>query len=430
MSSLPSSSESSPKLRSHSPVYIPSTPATEVELDHFYGGFEDVVFRARANQYVLVTGGLGFIGSHTSVEILKEGYNVIIIDDLSNSRKDALQGILTIAQRHFKHLPNRKCPKVDLHSINYRDDAAMRDILEAHSYKSPSGEIQRSNIVGVIHFAAYKAVEESIRFPLKYYRNNINGLVDFTTLLEEYSIKTFIFSSSAAIYGSLAEAGVPLREENCVQQCEQGREEPGYGNLPQAGCTDITNPYGRSKFFGEAVLSDLVQSDPSWNIVVLRYFNPVGCDASGLLAEDPRGPPSNLLPVVTQTMTGKRPVVKIFGGDWNTADGTAIRDFIHVSDLARGHTAALAACRHGAVQDGYRTFNLGAGQGNTVMEVVRAMEAASGRSIPYEIVDRRAGDVEYSVAAVGRAYKELGWETKETLDTACRDICNRLGLYN
>lgn len=428
MSSLPSSSESSPKLRSHSPVDFPSTPATEAELDHFHEGFDDVVFRARRNQYVLVTGGLGFIGSHTSVDILKEGYNVIIIDDLSNSRRDALDGILTIAQRYFKHFPNRQCPKVELHSISYRDESPMRDILESHSFKSPSGEIQRSNIVGVIHFAAYKAVEESIRFPLKYYQNNINGLVDFTTLLEEFSVKTFIFSSSAAIYGSLAEAGVPLREENCVQQCEQGREELGYENLPQSGCIDITNPYGRSKYFGEAVLSDLVRSDPSWNIVVLRYFNPVGCDASGLLAEDPRGPPSNLLPVVTQVMTGKRSTIKIFGGDWNTADGTAIRDFIHVSDLARGHTAALAACRHGRISNGYRTYNLGAGQGNTVLEVVHAMEAASGCAIPYEIVDRRAGDVEYSVAAVGRAFRELGWETKEDLATACRDICNRLSL--
>lgn len=430
MSAFLSSSESSPKFRSSSPINYPSTPATESDLVLDADYINEVVYNARRNQYVLVTGGLGFIGSHTSVDILKEGYNVIIVDDLSNSRMDALDGILTIANRYYEDLPHRKCPKVELHNICYRNSEAMRALLESHSTTSPSGEIKQSNIVGVIHFAAYKAVEESIRKPLQYYRNNINGLVDFMTILDEFSLKTVIFSSSAAIYGSLADAGVPLSEENCIQQSEQGREQSGLENLPQSGCTDITNPYGRSKYFGEAILSDLCLSDPSWNIVVLRYFNPVGCDASGLLGEDPRGIPSNLLPVVTQVVTGQRQSLKVFGGDWSTADGTAIRDFIHVSDLARGHTAALAACRRGLVKDGYRTYNLGAGRGNTVLEVVNAMEAASGCKIPVDLVPRRAGDVERSVAAVDRARQELGWETKETLASACRDIVNRLQMTN
>ncbi|KAH6645412.1 hypothetical protein BKA67DRAFT_527231 [Truncatella angustata] len=420
-----SSLECSP--RSSSPVDYPSTPASEADWSYDVDGINDILFTSRQNQYVLITGGLGFIGSHTSVQIMKEGYNVIIVDDNSNSRLDALDGILTIADLYYEKLTHRKCPKIELHSISYRNTPAMRAIFDSHSYTSPGGQIKRSNIVGVIHFAAYKAVEESIRKPLQYYQNNINGLVDFLELLDEVSVKTVIFSSSAAVYGSLAGSlNGPLREENCVQQCEEGREQARCEDLPQSGCKSITNPYGRSKFFGEAILSDLVLSDPSWNIVALRYFNPVGCDASGLLGEAPRGLPSNLLPVVTQVVTSQREQVKIFGGDWDTIDGSAIRDFIHVTDLARGHISALSACRSGRISGGYRTYNLGVGKGNTVLEVVRAMEAASGCTIPYEIVDKRAGDVERSVADVDRSRTELGWETKETLESACRDICNRL----
>ncbi|TWU71436.1 hypothetical protein ED733_002596 [Metarhizium rileyi] len=404
----------------------------DLSVDDDGFGVSSASLSARREQYVMVTGGLGFIGSHTSVELLKAGYNVIVVDDLSNSFRSVLDAMLEIARRHYQEGGRgaHNCPMVEMHQISYRDPAAMRSILELHSFPSQTGEVVRSNIVGVIHLAAYKAVEESIRQPLRYYQNNVNGLVDLMGLLDEFGVKTFIFSSSAAVYGSLSDRGRPLREENCLHQYELAREpRDTTRRLPQSGCTDITNPYGRTKYFGEAILSDLVTSDPSWNIVVLRYFNPVGCDDSGLLAENPRGMPSNLVPVVTQAMTGERPDLKIYGGDWNTSDGTAIRDFIHVSDLARGHTAALVACRNGRVEGGgYRTYNLGAGAGHSVLDVVKAMETVSGRAIPREVVGRRSGDIASSVAAVGRARHELGWETNKTLLDACHSVCSRLNL--
>ncbi|KAG8407889.1 hypothetical protein J3458_020199 [Metarhizium acridum] len=433
--------ESSPGTLSRDSADSPPTVATwttepdvsllDVPLDDGFGVLSAASLSARREQYVLVTGGLGFIGSHTVVELLKAGYNVIIVDDLSNSYRSVLDGILEIARRHYDDSRQgaRRCPMVEMHQTSYRDLPAMRSILELHSFPSPTGEIVRSNIVGVIHLAAYKAVEESIRQPLRYYQNNINGLVDFLALLDEFGVKTFIFSSSAAVYGSLSAGGRALREENCVHQYELAREEPGAApSPPQSGCASITNPYGRTKFFAEAILSDVVTSDPSWNIVVLRYFNPVGCDDSGLLADNPRGVPSNLVPVVTQVMTGQRAGLKIYGGDWDTRDGTAVRDFIHVSDLARGHTAALVACRQGRVEGSYRTYNLGTGAGSSVLDVVRAMETVSGRGIAREVVARRPGDVAASVAAVDRARRELCWETKKTLLDACYSVCSRLNL--
>ena len=412
-----SSEESTPF--SSPPISTPSTPGTEPD--------EDPAFETANDLYVLVTGGFGFIGSHTVVELLKSGYNVIIVDDLSNSFEDVFSRILTIANQHFK-IHGGQCPKAEFHNISYRDPSAMRALLDSHYHPTHSDEPRRSNITGVIHFAAFKAVEESIRQPLRYYRNNINGLVDFLTLLEEYDIKTFIFSSSASVYGTLSDGSRPLREEHCCHQNETYQDVDGTEHHVQPGYIGITNPYGRSKFFGEAILSDLVTSDPSWNIVVLRYFNPVGCDASGLLGEDPRGVPTNLLPVVVKVMTGQLEVLSIFGADWNTVDGTAVRDFIHVSDLARGHTAALSASQTGRIQGGYRTFNLGSGTGNSVLEVVSAMESVSKLSIPKKIVSRRPGDVQSSVAAAERAKLELGWETQESLRTACRDTLNYLKL--
>jgi len=289
---------------------------------------------------------------------------------------------------------------------------------------------RRSNIVGVIHFAAFKAVEESIRQPMRYYYNNIAGLLDFIGLLEEYSIRTFIFSSSAAVYGSLADGSRLLREEHCVHENEIYAEADGSAQLSQPGYTGITSPYGRTKFFGEAILADLARSDPGWTIIALRYFNPVGCDAEGLLGEDPKGIPSNLLPVVVKVMTGQIPQLSVYGSDWATPDGSAVRDFIHVSDLARGHTAALAAAKTNRVPAGFRTFNLGAGRGNSVLEVVETMEGVSKRAIPKKVVERRAGDVQSSVAAADRARIELGWTTTKTLVDACQDTWNYLKLRN
>ncbi|EXU96332.1 UDP-glucose 4-epimerase family protein [Metarhizium robertsii] len=421
------SSESSPGTPSRDSADSPPTVATwttspdvsllDVALDDDGSGASPAAsLSARREEYVLVTGGLGFIGSHTVVELVKAGYNVIIVDDLSNSYRSVLDGILEIARRHHED-HRQRCPMVEMHQVSYRDLPAMRSILELHSFPGPAGAPPvRSNIVGVIHLAAYKAVEESIRHPLRYYQNNINGLVDLVALLGEFAVKTFIFSSSAARAGT--ETGAPSSSSS--PQSDGGGGGGGGGG--------ITNPYGRTKFFAEAILSDVAAADASWRVVVLRYFNPVGCDASGLLADNPRGVPSNLVPVVTQVMTGQRAGLRIYGGDWDTRDGTAVRDFIHVSDLARGHTAALEACRDGRVDASYRTYNLGTGEGSSVLDVVRAMEAVSGRDIPRETVARRDGDVAASVAAVDRARRELCWETEKTLLDACYSVCSRLNL--
>ncbi|KAK6580001.1 hypothetical protein PZA11_007709 [Diplocarpon coronariae] len=415
------SSPSSPSSRS-SP---PATPAPDA------GAASDPPPSAtRPDGDVLVTGGLGFIGSHTALELLKAGTSVVIVDNLSNSFPDVFGKIVTLAGRHFARVGGR-CPRASFYDADYGDAAAMRAIVESHgppaAVPSPG---RRSSITAIIHLAAYKAVEESIRQPLRYYQNNVNGLVDLLSLLGEYDIKTFVFSSSAVVYGSRAEDGErgPLREEHVVHQRETYRDADGAERCAQPGSTGIASPYGRTKLFGEAILADLARADPSWHIVGLRYFNPIGCDASGLLGEDPRGAPSNLLPVVVRVLRGQQPRLAVCGRDWATPDGTAVRDFIHVTDLARGHTAALAAVRAGRVRSAYRTFNLGTGAGSSVLEVVAAMEAASHRPVPMAAAGKRAGDVPSSVAAVERARNELGWWAREPLADACRDVWNSLRL--
>lgn len=401
---------------------IPSTPGTDLATS-----FEDLSLRPLSEQYILVTGGLGFIGSHTSLELLKAGYNVIIADDTSNSFHDVSSKILILAKRHFDSHGGH-CPKMELHVTNYRDETSMRALFEAHCTSIYPGQKRRSDIVGVIHFAAFKAVEGSIREPLKYYQNNVGGLVDLLALLDEFDIKSFIFSSSAVVYGTLAESVAQLREEHVVHQEEDYEEVDGIIRRAEPGFTGITNPYGRTKFFGEAILADLARSDPSWNIVGLRYFNPIGCDPSGLLGEDPRGTPSNLLPVVVKVITGQYDELSIYGGDWNTPDGTAIRDFIHVTDLARGHIAALAAAQLGGVIGSYRAYNLGTGAGYSVLDVIAAMETVSQCTVPRRIVARREGDVQSSVASVIRAKRELRWEATKSLEEACRDVWNYLKI--
>ncbi|KAJ4395156.1 hypothetical protein N0V91_011037 [Didymella pomorum] len=315
--------------------------------------------------------------------------------------------------------------------MNYRDISAMQGLLEKYSrpksYLSNSPAESRSNILGVIHFAAYKAVEESIRQPMQYYHNNIAGLLDFIGLLEQAGIRTFIFSSSAAVYGTLADGSQSLREELVSHENETYLDVDGSQRATEPGYRGITSPYGRTKFFGEAILSDLARSDPRWTTVALRYFNPVGCDSEGLLGEDPKGTPSNLLPVVTRVLRGQLPELSIYGDDWDTCDGTAIRDYIHVTDLANGHIAALTAANAGRVT-GFRTFNLGAGRGNSVMEVVETMEKVSQGTIHRKIVDRRAGDTQASVANADRARSELGWSTNRNLHDACCDTLNHLKL--
>lgn len=373
------------------------------------------------SQYVLVTGGLGFIGSHTSLELLKAGYNVIVIDDLSNSFSTVLDRVRFLAQRHHD-TAGSKCPSLHLHDVDYRNIEALRALLDTHRIVSRWGGA-RSSIVGVIHFAAFKAVEESIRQPLRYYANNVSGLIDFTATLGEYGIKKLIFSSSATVYGTVANRGVPLREEHCVHRVET---MPVTGEEVEQGCTGITNPYGRTKWMCEAILADLAFSDPEWTIVALRYFNPIGCDSSGLLGEDPKGIPTNLLPVVVKVMTGQYEELSMFGTDWATPDGSAVRDFIHVTDLAKGHIAAMATATKGTMKENFRTFNLGTGEGNSVKDVVSTMSAVSGKEIKNRAVGRRAGDVGSCVAMAGRSNEELGWKTEKTLEDACVDIVNFL----
>ncbi|KAJ5555296.1 NAD-dependent epimerase/dehydratase [Penicillium sp. DV-2018c] len=365
----------------NSPAWSPlalDTPATEAG-DPF-DNLHELLRNIPSESHVLVTGGLGFIGSHTTLELLKASYNVIVIDNLSNAFENVFDRISLLATKY--HAENgSKMPSMRLHAHDYRDTKALESLLEEYRLPSRWGT-PKSKIAGVIHFAAYKAVEESIRKPLKYYSNNVSGLIDFATTLGDFGIKTFIFSSSATVYGTLATSGLPLKEELCVHKEEVYTDHTGSQKAMQPGCTGITNPYGRTKWMCETILADLAASDPEWTIVALRYFNPVGCDPSGLLGEDPRQAPTNLLPVVVKVMTGQYSELSMFGTDWETEDGTAVRDFIHVSDLARGHIAALGTATEGKLTENFRTFNLGTGKGNSVMDVVSTMESVSQRSIP------------------------------------------------
>ncbi|KKK15247.1 hypothetical protein P175DRAFT_0505403 [Aspergillus ochraceoroseus IBT 24754] len=398
----------------------PPTPATEFEDNIEVPGEHD-------EEYVLVTGGLGFIGSHTSLELLKAGHNIVIVDNLSNSFRDVFDRILLAAKAHCDR-ERRNCPKARLCCADYRDTSAMRLLLASYAVGTCRTEPKRTGIKGVIHFAAFKEVADSIQHPLKYYKNNVKGLIDWISLLEEYDIKSFIFSSSASVYGTLSENTPRIREEDCVHEKHEYSSPDGVRLHAEQGCTGITNPYGRSKFFGEAILADVCKSDPSWTVVALRYFNPIGCDPSGLLGEDPRESPSNLLPAVVRVLTGQNPELRIFGTDWDTPDGSAVRDFIHVTDLAKGHIAALAAAQVGRIQGNFRTFNLGTGSGHSVIEVVEALERVSHRSIPVKRVGRRPGDVGSCVAIPDRAGQELGWRTEKSLRDACEDLWNYLRI--
>ncbi|GFF57978.1 UDP-glucose 4-epimerase [Aspergillus lentulus] len=410
------SSSHSERSPSASPRIFSEVPTPDSETD----GFDTLTPVSDGEDYVLVTGGLGFIGSHTCLELMKAGYNVLIVDDLSNSYRHVFSRILLAAKLHFDSTDGH-CPKATLYDVDYRDKSAMRNLLDAYQLDLST---RQSSIIGVIHFAAFKQVEESIHIPLKYYRNNINGLVDLLVLLDQYRITTFIFSSSANVYGKLAENRPILHEEECIHQAEPN--QLGASHSCETNISQITNPYGRTKLFGEAVLADVARANPAWTIVALRYFNPIGCDASGLLGEDPKINPSNLVPAVVDILTGKRDELLIYGNDWDTPDGTPIRDFIHVTDVARGHTAALAAAREGRVRDGFRTFNLGTGRGHSVLELVQTLEKVSGRMIPRRVVGRRAGDVGSCVASAERAAVELGWTTQKSLRDACEDLWSYL----
>jgi UDP-glucose 4-epimerase len=319
----------------------------------------------------LVTGGTGYIGSHAAVELLSVGHDVFIVDNLSNSKPSVLERIARIAGR-----------RPGFAQIDVRDRAGLRRLFAERRFDA------------VIHFAGLKAVGESVAKPLAYYDNNVSGSVALFDCMGEAGVKTIVFSSSATVYGD--PASVPVRED-----------------FPLAA----TNPYGRCKLMIEEILRDLQKADPAWRVALLRYFNPAGAHASGMIGEDPDGVPNNLMPYIAQVAVGRLPELPVFGGDYPTPDGTGVRDFVHVVDLARGHLAALDALR----QPGVLTVNLGTGRGYSVLEMVRAFAVASGKPVPYRIVARRPGDIARCYADPALARRLLGWQTQFGLEAMCAD---------
>ncbi|OJJ45018.1 hypothetical protein ASPZODRAFT_17933 [Penicilliopsis zonata CBS 506.65] len=381
---------------------VPSSPASTAALP-------SVSFSA--SPFILVTGALGFIGSHTTLELLKAGHPVLCVDNLTNSFRHVFDSILCAAHDHFA-LVGGCCPAAELYCIDYSDEPAMRALLDVHA---PA-------IGGVIHFAACKQVEESLLNPLKYYRNNIAGLITLLTLLDEYEIRFFVFSSSATVYGDSNN-----NNNNSSSSSSSGNGKMVSEDKPIKETDPLNpplNPYGRTKAMGEDILADLAQSNPSWTVVALRYFNPIGCDPSALLGENPRTPTvSNLLPVALRVLDGRQSELHIFGNDWATPDGTPIRDFVHVSDIAVGHLAALAGARDGRIAPGsLRTFNLGSGRAHSVLDLLDALESVTQKPIRRRVVGRRPGDVGASVACVDRARDQLGWKAERSLREACEDV--------
>lgn len=320
---------------------------------------------------ILVTGGAGYIGSHVCVVLQEAGYDVIVVDNLSNSSEEALHRVEQITGRKLRFYP-----------IDLLDEPQLRAVFEQES------------IEAVIHLAGWKAVGESVELPLKYYQNNVSGMIVLCTLMQEFGIKKLIFSSSATVYGEPKE--IPITE-NCLKG-------------------QITNPYGQTKIMQEQILLDLAAADPEWSILLLRYFNPIGAHESGMIGEDPRGVPSNLVPYIGQVAVGKLPYLNIFGNDYDTCDGTGVRDYIHVMDLARGHLQALRKA-----EKGVGIYNLGTGTGYSVLEVLHAYERVCGKEIPFRICPRRPGDVASCYCDAAKAKEELQWTAEKTLDDMCKD---------
>jgi UDP-glucose 4-epimerase len=321
---------------------------------------------------ILVTGASGYIGSHTCVELLQSGFDIVALDNLSNSSPESLARAERITGKSFP-----------FHQADVRDRAVLDDIL------------RRYPIEAVIHFAGLKAVGESVEKPLLYFENNVAGSVTLLQAMADAGVKRFVFSSSATVYG-----------------------DPEVLPLVETARLSVTNPYGRSKLMVEQILNDLERAQPEWGIGILRYFNPVGAHPSGLIGEDPRGIPNNLMPFVAQVAVGRREKLSVFGGDYPTPDGTGVRDYIHVVDLARGHVAALV--RLFGVPGGF-TVNLGTGRGYSVLETVRAFEKASGVAVPYQVVARRAGDIASCYASPERALELLGWRAEKGMEEMCAD---------
>lgn len=327
--------------------------------------------KERVFMKILVTGGAGYIGSHTCVELLNEGYEVVIVDNLYNSNQKAVDRIEQITQK-----------KVTFYQNDILDREALDQIFT------------KENVDAVIHFAGLKAVGESVRKPIEYYTNNIQGTLILTDVMRKHKVKNIIFSSSATVYGN--PAMIPITEE-----------------CPKGVCT---NPYGWTKWMLEQILTDIHTADPEWNVMLLRYFNPIGAHESGLIGEDPKGIPNNLLPYVAQVAIGKLECVGVFGDDYDTPDGTGVRDYIHVVDLAKGHVKALNKIKEKA---GVKVYNLGTGNGYSVLDVIHAFEKACGHEIPYQIKPRREGDIATCYSKCDLAKEELGWQAQYNLDDMC-----------
>ncbi|KAK0737798.1 hypothetical protein B0T18DRAFT_440810 [Schizothecium vesticola] len=374
-----------------SPRTTPSSPATTISDSDF-----SHLPPPASPSYILVTGGLGYIGSHTSLELLQSGYNVIILDDLSNSFASTLDHIRALATS-FCAAHHRPLPILHFHRASYHAPSTRAVLAQ---YTLPSGV--GSQIAAVIHFAAYKSVSHSIRAPLSYYANNVCGLVSFLGVLSDLAIRTIIFSSSATVYGTKADAEKPLREDDVVHLA------PGATAAPDedASVAGLTCAYARTKFFCEGILADVAATGEGWSATALRYFNPVGCHASGRLGENPRTEATNLFPVAGGVLQGKREKLTVFGGIGRRGTGR------------RGHVKALKR----AGGEGFRVYNLGSGTGSSVLEIVRALEKASGKEVSVEWAGRRAGDVRFCVASNERAREELGWEPLEGVEEAAKDL--------
>lgn len=325
---------------------------------------------------ILVTGGAGFIGSHTLVELHNSGYDFVVVDNFVNSDKESLKRVEQIIGR-----------KVVFYELDIRDAEALGKVLDAHK------------IDACIHFAGLKAVGESVEKPLEYYTNNMAGTFVLIGQLRVHGCKNIVFSSSATVYGE--PEIIPVTED-----CPKG---------------ECTNPYGKTKSMLEEVLKDIQKADNDWNVILLRYFNPIGAHKSGLIGENPKGIPNNLMPYIVQVAAGKRAELSVYGNDYNTVDGTGVRDYIHVVDLARAHVAALKAVEQ---DSGLKIYNLGTGRGYSVLEVVKTFEKVNGVSVPYRIVPRRAGDIAVSYCNPQKAKDELGWCAEYGLEQMCRDAWN------
>ena len=326
---------------------------------------------------VLVTGGAGFIGSHTAVELLNAGKEIVILDNYSNSKPQSLEAIKKITGKDFK-----------FYEMDYLDREKLEKVFEENKIDS------------VLNFAGYKAVGESIEKPIEYYTNNISGALVLLDTMRKYGVKKFVFSSSATVYGEPEK--IPLTED-----CKTG---------------GTTNPYGTSKLFIEQILKDIYNSDNSWDIAILRYFNPVGAHESSLIGEEPQGIPNNLMPYVVRVAAGKLKELSVFGNDYDTPDGTGVRDYIHVVDLAKGHIKALEKLEKEG--KGLFIYNLGTGKGYSVLDMVKAFEKSTGKKVAYKIAPRRAGDIATCYSDPTKAKEELGWEATKTLDEMCEDSWN------